>query len=1131
MRYKDSALVARRVRLFPVKRGKSGELFRSSPRGKPLVDSTILRQKHSRTLAASSQQQDPSWWVGYEHPSLRRVASERADNYLSRGMWEDVNLSSRRWFVPAEVSSSFEVMSLSVFSPKDSKHHPKFSEAIKARYKACKVGDSFGPTWSTHWFKIKLRLPPKQENKGRIPCLHFDTESEGLIFSEEGVPLQALTGGQRTERRTEFFLDRFQNAEEEEKEGTIVTLYIEMAANHMFGAGKGNDILPTDPNRFFVVRAAHVSWFDEKAYRIYWDMLTLRDMAKHLTDHSPSTSRSQRALRLVNEGVNSRASVEEEIRRFLSTPNHDIDHTIYAAGHCHIDTAWLWPYRETRRFTLSQPQQLQWVKDDFPEVFRRIVECSKNGSFVPLGATWIEMDANIPSGESFCRYSCQLPQICRNAGVRYFLTQKLSWNLINKFPHHSFNWVGLDGSSILTHFPPANTYVDSADVGSALYNLKNYKQKAVSKESMMLFGHGDGMPWVKMASPQSFFEALEERTSLLPEWTGELYLELHRGTYTTHGDIKKANREAERMLRDIEIFHAPFSMNNGDKETLDALWKDVLLNQFHDVLPGTAIEEAMVDAMNIYRRVFSKGSPMELSGMERFCHKVAAAVLWKNNTEISRAGSSSSVDGNLAASSNDDDSNAMNGRRSPLHLQQLMAVVNTLNWDRSEVVEIDQVSSSRTSSTMPSSSSSSDNADEDHDGHKDEHQNHGSTTRLAYVSAPSVGVSVIDEDFISNDDNSIEDRVKVTETPKEIIMQNSLVSLTVCKRTGRVLSMQDKRSDEREVLMHGGGNVFSLYDDIPLFWDAWDLEIYHFQTRQEIDKATSVSLIQDHELQAKVQVKMHVGSTSLLTQNITLHVGSPRLDFETLVDWHESRKCLKVEFPMNVISEKASFEVQFGHVERPTHSNTVWDLAKFEVVGHQWADISEQGYGVALLNDCKYGYSARKSNISLSLLRYTNHKISGRIHNPNADMGEHRFRYALYPHQGAGPGEGGVIQEGYALNHPLRVVPLLSDRLEEERQRQQLGSRTTEDGIGRRIREEESSSASSSSSSSSSSSLTGLENEENLLESQQLHTSLIRTDSDRVVLTAVASTCAHNLLAMICSYYLWLVGPSPVAVI
>ncbi|GAB5364652.1 hypothetical protein AAMO2058_000988100 [Amorphochlora amoebiformis] len=994
------------------------------------INSRIFRAKTPRALLVRKQRvraksdHDPSWWVGYDDPSLRRIASERANNYLSRGMWEDVNFSPKSFWIPMKESegnrearkwnSNFKIKFKSFGEGK----HPKVAEAMIETYAPCKVGDKFGPTWSTHYFEITFTLPKISENQGLIPTLLFDCNAEAMLYSDQGIPLQAFTGGDRAERRAEFFLDQFQEGTDRK-----VTFYIEMAANGMFGAGAGNDIMPTDLKRFYTLSLA-------EAYDLYNDLTVLRDMSKHLPQGSP---RGLQALRSLNGAINTLrpgdrstyAKTKEISEDFLGVPNRDYNHTIYATGHCHIDTAWLWPYRETRRkcarswvtqmrlakrypgykFTLSQPQQLQWVKDDYPTVFEDILDSVQNGTFIPLGATWVEMDANIPDGESFCRqfllgqkffkdhfgrrsnifwlpdtfgYSAQLPQICRLSGVEYFLTQKLSWNLINKFPYHSFKWIGIDGSELLTHFPPADTYVDKGDVGSVGYHMENYKQKAVSQESMMLFGHGDGgggpemahlerikriqntsgLPWVKIASPGDFFEALEKRKNSLPRWRGELYLELHRGTYTTHAKIKKANRDAEKLLRNLEIFATAASGSQSSpgfeypKGELDDMWKDILLNQFHDVLPGTCIEEAANDSMNIYSKVLSEASRLENAALTHLIQDFGG----KEGAGI---------------------------------------VVNTLGWPRREVIDI------------PNSESSS-------------------VPHL--VSTPPLGLSSLPEGGVP--EGGVPEGgvpaggvpVKVGEGGGEVWIENEEIVLRICKKSGRIVNFRDKRFNMRDVTTdstvspgEAGANRFVIYEDIPLFWDAWDLELYYNQKPQDIGDAYSVKILESHPLRATVCLEWKFGN-SRIVQNIVVRYGSARVDFQTRVDWHENRKCLKVLFPLEIESDYGTFEIQYGHVRRPSHTNTLWDLAKFETVAHRWGDISEHGFGVAILSDSKYGYSIHEGHtLGLTILR------SSKAPDAKADMGSHDFTYALFPHPN-GPEEGGVIQEGYALNHPMKVI-------------------------------------------------------------------------------------------------------------
>jgi len=474
----------------------------------------------------------------------------------------------------------------------------------------------------------------------------------------------------------------------------------------------------------------------------------------------------------------------------------------------------------------------------------------------------------------------------------------------------------------------------------------------------MVFGHGDGgggpirrmlenleviqkvdgLPIVDYQPPTEFFKRLEKNVKDTPVWVGELYFEFHRGTYTTQSNTKRYNRKCEYLLRDVELFGALGSLLHGAKYPSDdllRLWKLVLLNQFHDVIPGSSINAVYKDAEKYYRQVMSDGQELLISALRPFTKEP----------------------------------------------KDVLGVFNSLSWDRKELIE------------LPSPVRSSQNS---HNGNS-----------LLVVSAPSMG-------FTPLEPIEIEKKVTVDEKGGNIYLKNEWVEVTITSE-GTISSIIDLRAKNREVIAHKSfGNQFVIYEDIPMYWDAWDVDVFHLEKRREIKEGIEVKILEKGPLRACVEVKKKISSKSHLVVLIFLSAISPRLDFECEVEWHETHKFLKVEFPVNVRSMNATYEIQFGHLERPTHWNTSWDVAKFESCGHKWVDLSESGYGVSLLNDCKYGHATHGNVMRLSLLR------SPKNPDPEADMGRHSIRYALLPHLGTLQ-EGSVIQEAYQLNVPLLI--------------------------------------------------------------------------------------------------------------
>eukprot|EP00066_Takifugu_rubripes_P004327 XP_003967613.1 PREDICTED: alpha-mannosidase 2C1 isoform X1 [Takifugu rubripes] len=924
----------------------------------------------------------------YRQPVLknRRTLLERAEKFISSIYFTDCNLRGRLYgeSCPLESISSFL----------SSKRIP-FTEASKQTFVPYKLGSTFGPTWWTCWFKLLVKVP--EDWRGKEVHLLWESDGETMVWRDE-QPVQGLcTEGEKTS----YILSECLKDEEPHS----ITVYMEVACNQLFGAGQGSMISAPDPNRMFSVKKAELVVFNRGVQELLTDFETLTDIVKELGE---GEQRGYQALFTVNEMVNlcdpsdpsSFSKAHTLAQTFFSQPNGESQHTIHAMGHCHIDSAWLWPYEETIRkcgrswvtviqlleknpdfvFVCSQAQQFHWVKSWYPGLYSRIKHFVKKGRFVPVGGTWVEMDGNLPSGESMVRqflegqrffnqefgiycnefwlpdtfgYSAQLPQVMQGCGISSFMTQKLSWNLVNTFPHNTFFWEGIDGSKVLTHFPPGDSYEMNGKVSDLVKTVRNNRDKGRVNHGALLFGFGDGgggpsqlmldrirrlqdtdgLPRVQMSSPDKFFSHLRADTSLLCTWTGELFLELHNGTYTTEAKIKLGNRQSEILLHDVEI--ASSLALCRDKtfqypvEILQKLWRLLLLNQFHDVLPGSCIEMVVDDALAYYEEICSDG----------------AALLRDACGVMVTKGSSAGV-------------------------------FNSLPWERLEVIQTQE------GANKPS---------------------------LALVKVPSIGYSPV------KDTQPVTPVSVTVQNDGTILMENGILR-TIVNKNGTLASLY-LISANREAISDGcQGNQLVIFDDVPLYWDAWDVMDYHLQTRKSVlEVVQPAHVVTSEKLRGIISFTLRISDKSTVTQEIIMDAMCPHLKFSTQVKWAESHKFLKVEFPVKVHSSNATYEIQFGHVQRPTHRNTSWDWARFEVWGHKWADLSEHNFGVALLNDCKYGYSVYKNTMTLSLLR------APKAPDANADMGTHHFSYAVLPHAGTFQ-EASVIQHAYNINFPLRSI-------------------------------------------------------------------------------------------------------------
>ncbi|XP_027779422.2 alpha-mannosidase 2C1 isoform X2 [Marmota flaviventris] len=896
-------------------------------------------------------------------PALKhwRTTLERVEKFVSPVYFTDCNLRGRLF------GDSCPVASLSSFLTPE---RLAYQEAVQQDFSPAHVGDTFGPTWWTCWFRVELNIP--EAWVGQEVHLCWESDGEGLVW-RDGEPVQGLT--KEGEKTSYVLTDKLG-----EGDPRSLTLYVEVACNGLLGAGKGSMIAAPDLEKTFRLSRAELAVFHQDVHKLLVDLELLLGIAKGLGEDN---QRSFQALYTANQMVNVCDPAQPETypvaqalaSRFFGQCGGESQHTIHAMGHCHIDTAWLWPFKETVRkcarswvtalrlmeqnaefiFACSQAQQLEWVKNRYPGLYAQLQEFACRGQFVPVGGTWVEMDGNLPSGEAMVRqflqgqnfflqefgkmcsefwlpdtfgYSAQLPQIMRGCGITRFLTQKLSWNLVNSFPHHSFFWEGLDGSRVLVHFPPGDSYGMQGSVEEVLKTVTNNRDKGRTNHSAFLFGFGDGgggptqtmldrlkrlgntdgLPRVQLSSPGQLFKALESDSEQLCTWVGELFLELHNGTYTTHAQIKKGNRECERILHDVELLSSLALARSAQflypAAQLQHLWRLLLLNQFHDVVTGSCIQLVAEDAMSHYEDIRSHG-----------------------NTLLSAAAAA------LCA-----------GEPGP----EGLLIVNTLPWKRTEVLSLPKP---------------------------------GGAHCLALVTVPSMGYASAPTPTLPQPLLPQQPVFVVQETDGSVTLDNGIIRVSL-DPTGRLTSLVLVASGRKPVL--GQPGTLAVGSEGGLRGSAWFL--------------------------------LQISPNSRLSQEVVLDIGCPYVRFHTEVHWNEAHKFLKVEFPARVRSPQATYEIQFGHLQRPTHYNTSWDWARFEVWAHRWMDLSEHGFGLALLNDSKYGASVQGSVLSLSLLR------APKAPDTTADMGRHEFTYALMPHKGSFQ-DAGVIPAAYNLNFPLLALP------------------------------------------------------------------------------------------------------------
>ena len=751
----------------------------------------------------------------------------------------------------------------------------------------------------------------------------------------------------------------------------------------------------------------------------------------------------------------------EVLTQELSRMEKRTDIAVHAVGHTHIDVAWLWRLKHTREkvqrsfatvlrlmeededyvFLQTQPQLYQYIREDCPEIYEGIRQKIREGKWEPDGGMWVEADCNIPSGESLVRqflygtrfferefgkkceylwlpdvfgYSWALPQILKLCGIDTFMTTKISWNQFNTIPNDLFWWRGIDGTEVLTYFVNTpdegrgmtdrfSTYSGHMTARSVLGSWKKFRNKDLSRETLIAYGYGDGgggvnremlamrraldlvpgLPQVKAGTAGAFFRKMHENVEntdrYVPVWDGELYLEYHRGTYTSQAYNKKTNRRLEHRLLQAEWLSSLAFTQGGayPQEELHKSWECVLLHQFHDIIPGSSIHEVYEDSHVNYGKAERRlDAVLEnvlgyLTGQTG--HQPEAPV--GRDFSIYSAGSFGgrelvSVPVAEPGHFYNEEGKELEADKTAKGYELLVDV---------EPFAVQRVTFVPDEGAMPGGDAPDEKAVPGGDG----------TDEKAGASQRT---------FLYKDNT--------LETPFYCLAWNA---------EGQLVRLYDKLAG-RSVLREGAkGNVLEVYEDKPMDFDAWDIDIYYTQKMETMGICEPVRLVEQNAFKVVLRF-VYKYRRSRLVQDMVLYRDSRRIDFKTRVDWQEEHRLLKTAFYTDIRATKATYDTQFGHVERPTHWNTSWDWARFEVCGHQWADLSENGYGVSLLNDCKYGYSIRDHAMKLTLLK------SAKYPDTTADMGEHDFTYALYPHEGAVT-EGGTMEEAARLNAPAQILP------------------------------------------------------------------------------------------------------------
>jgi len=894
-------------------------------------------------------------------------------------------------------------------------YRPGNYEWIDKGWRKFKPGEEWGGEDHTAFFRCTVKVP--NSFRGKCGVLHLKPGGEALL-KVNGKPLAGVD-----EMHDIVYLD------ERMRGGETLKIEIEAYIRQM----DDNDLY----HRF---GTAELAVLDRDVENAYFDF--------HCAYEAMSSPRAMRDVRefLFDEIGKALAMVdlhEADRGRFksgLAKARAHLKKTVYESGkyrdegrlnmvgHSHLDLVYLWSYKEFLRkiarthatalnvlrefpeylFCQSQMKLYEDIKMLYPEIYAGIKKQIKKNRWEVIGGMYIEPDCNLISGESMVRqllYGKQfmrrefgvdsnvcwlpdvfgnswiMPQILRRAGMKYFITVKLVvWNDTNEFPHNTFRWEGPDGSQVLVHMPNTH-FCAEIEPDTMLTNWDEYKQKIECSEAIYNYGHGDGrggptrddilrglrfrrfpgMPVAEFVHGQTYFERAEAAASdKLPVWKDEFYLETHRGTFTTQAILKKNNRRSEILYRNAEMASAVRKLLGGGypKSLLADGWKLLLKNQFHDILPGSHVTEACKDAVEDYKTVFATGGKA-LSGAREY---IASRI------------------GNTAD-------------------EPSVAVFNAQTWERSDVFEAEFKTAKKEFQITDAA------------GEPVPHQvlsRSGGKVRML-VSAgkvPSAGYAVYKLAAWKQD-------VSGGPSVSEKGMENDFFAVKFGK-DGTIASIFDKKQ-KREVLS-GAGNRFQLFEDDPGRYPAWDIVPMYKNHEFRMPGAGETEVAERGPVRVAVRQERSF-MKSKIVQRIVMYRDMPRIDFETEIDWAERNRLLKVAFPVNVNAMKAAYDISCGYIERPTHRNTSWEAAKFEVCGHFWADLSEGDYGVSLLNDCKYGHDIAGNVMRLTLLKGSQRP------DPVADLGHHSFTYSLYPHAGDWR-QADTPRRAWELNDPMQAVAL-----------------------------------------------------------------------------------------------------------